>query len=109
MHLSEIIIEALSSVSFGRARPCSGVPVVERAFYFVGAGFLFLISLGRWRTRPWRPVKAARDLDLDPTVTRQRGVIYLCSDAAFFTGMAVVVVVLGIGSLAYWVWCSVAS
>lgn len=109
MHLSEIILEALSSVSFGRPRPCAGVPVVERAFYFVGAGFLFLISLGRWRTRAWRPVKAARDLDLDPTVTRQGGVIYLCSDAALFTGMAVVVVVLGIGSLVYVCWRSLAA
>lgn len=46
-------------------------------------------------------MKSPRDLDLDPTLVRRGTQTYFCSDAALFTGMAVVVAGLSIGVIVY--------
>lgn len=48
MKFLEKILELLLPEFMGPLRPSAGAPSVERVFYFIGAAFLFSISLGRW-------------------------------------------------------------
>jgi hypothetical protein len=68
------------------------VPIFGTLCFFLGAGFLFLISLGRWRVRCWPTYSENHRAPLEPTRVRVGGRCYFCADVAIFVGFVLLLI-----------------
>ena len=68
------------------------VPIFGTLCFFLGAGFLFLVSLGRWRVRRWPTYSEDHRAPLEPTRVRVGRRCYFCADVAIFVGFVLLLI-----------------